>query len=180
MAENDGKIYITISDRRFGKNTVDSPSPSSGGSGGRSATPRTGNLGIDYSGADKLLASETKYIEHEGMHILKQTVNKFISYGLGNIGNFSGNYIIQQDVNNLLSNAQGFINIGVMTLAGAKYGPVGAVTGLGIGIISQITSSVLAIRQRTIEVSKNNYEIEQLKARSGLNALIDGSRGTEN
>ena len=88
----------------------------------------------------------------------------------------------QTKINELRSNLQGFMNIGLATYAGAKTTGswVGAVVGFAVGAIGQIGSGIFDTIQKEKEYSKQNYEISQLRDRAGLNSTKDGSRGTEN
>lgn len=157
------KLYIVISDER------------EGGEGGTSTPTKKAK---EEKEKDDTLG---RYVEHQVFHLVKQQATKFAYYTLGNIGNFSGDYIMQDKVNSLLESSQGFMNIGMATAYGAKAGGwIGAIVGFVVGAGAETISSAYQIHSKTVEVTKQNYEIEQIRARSGLNSLKDGSRGTEN
>ena len=160
MAEQ-GKLYITISDER-GNGT---PGVSNG-------TKKDNDVQ-----KENLLS---RYIEHEAFHIVKQQTMKAVDFSLGNIGNFTGDYITQQKINDMRSNLSSLMAIGMTTLAGAKYGVVGAVIGFSVGAISQVSSGIYETIEKTTANKKQNYEIAQIRDRAGLNSVLDGSRGTEN
>jgi hypothetical protein len=160
MAE--GKLYITITDDR--------------GDGGGTPTPKPDGAKEKKSNDDTI----GRYIEHEMFHLVKSQATQFVNFSLGNIGNFTGDYITQRRVNETKQAISGLMNIGMTTIAGAKYGPYGAIAGFAIGVISQMTGSVYDVISSTVENSKTNYELAQLRELSGLNSTKDGSRGTEN
>lgn len=162
---DDGKIYITISDKRFGQNKAEADEQNK----------------IDKEKKTDGESAFDKYINHQVMHLARQQVTKFVHFSLGNIGNFTGDYVTQQRVNDLIASAQGFINIGTATIAGAKAGGwVGAIIGFVVGTVTEVASSAYSTYEKLINNKKTNYQIEQLRERAGLNALLDGSRGTEN
>ena len=72
------------------------------------------------------------------------------------------------------------MNIGMTTLVGAKYGPAGAVIGFVVGATSVISGGIFDDVSNRMENAKNNFNIEMLRERAGLNTIYDGSRGTEN
>lgn len=158
-----GKLYITISDER-------------GGGGGSTPIPKPSD-GSKKDNGDIL----GRYVEHEMFHLAKAQVTKAVNFAIGNVGNFTGDYITQNKINNMRSSLSGFMNIGMATIAGAKVGGwVGALVGFTIGTISEVSSGVYDTIAKSNENAKTNYEIAQLRDRAGLNTLLDGSRGTEN
>lgn len=162
MAENN-KLYITISDER--------------GKGGGTPIPTPEPKPKQEEEKDGLLR---RYVEHEAFHLLKQQVSQGVNFALGNIGNFTGNYLVQRDVNNAKQFVSDLLSIGTLTLAGAKFGLPGAAVGFAVGVISNASSKVYQAIETSVETQKQNYAIEQLQNRSGLNTTKDGSRGTEN
>ena len=164
MAEGNNKLYITISDVREGD--------------GETPTEQPEGTAESEKSKDNALG---RYIEHQVFHLAKKQAMKFVHFTFGSVGNFTGDYIAQQQINDIMSSIQPFVNIGLATAAGAKVGGwVGAIVGFAVGTVSETVGSVYTIRQKEFETVKTNYEIEQLKVRSGLNSLLDGSRGTEN
>lgn len=110
----------------------------------------------------------------------KSLITTAVLYNLSNIGNFTGDYITQTHMNDGISIVQSFMDIGTATIAGAHYGPIGAIVGASFAIINKGVNSILSIHSNRVQNNKTNYEIAQLRNRSGLNATMDGSRGTEN
>lgn len=160
MADN-SKLYITISDERGGDGQTPTPKPN----------------GEKKEDGDTL----GRYIEHEMFHMAKQMATQAANFAISNIGNLSGDYAFQRKVNEVKQFASGIMSIGMATVAGAKYGgAVGAVIGFVTGTASTMMGGVFNVIQNNIENTKTNYEISQLRDRSGLNAVLDGSRGTEN
>ena len=160
MAE--GKLYITITDDR--------------GDGGGTPTPKPDGAKEKKINDDAI----GRYVEHELYHLVKSQATQFVNFSLVNIVNFTGDYITQRRVNETKQAISGIMNIGMTTLAGAKYGGYGAVIGFAIGVISQLSGSVYDVSLSIVENNKTNYEIAQLRELAGLNSTRDGSRGTEN
>ena len=160
MAEKN-KLYITISDERGGDGPTPMPQP---------------------EGAKKKDSNALgRYAEHQMFHLIKQQATQAVNYAIANIGDLTGDYIAQRKVNVAKQAISGVMQVGEATLAGAGVGGwVGAIIGFVVGGISLVTSSVY----NEIEARKNNrianLEIAQLRDRAGLNAVYDGSRGTEN
>ena len=162
---SDGKIYIVITDKlpTESQAQTQNKTPVSAGSGKNSDD-------ILKHWAKNRLISE---VEHLGMTA--------VNYQLSNIGNFTGDYIAQNNVNNALNAAHTLMGIGGSALAGFMVaGPIGAVIAGSISVINTGVNSALSIHSNKIQNQKTNYEIEQLRRRSGLNTTLDGSRGTEN
>lgn len=162
---SDGKIYIVITDKRpegEGGSVIQSQSSSVQQEKNEYAL-------IDHWAKGKLI-NEVKSLSRSA-----------VMYSLNNIGNFTGNYIMQTQVNNTISNLSSLANIGVSAIAGAKmFGIPGAIIAGSLAIINSNVSSALHIHSLRVENRKINYEIEQLRDRAGLNTTLDGSRGTEN
>lgn len=164
MANN--KLYITISDKRLGDG---GNTPSSSNSSEREAN--------SMSKEDNLIK---RYAEHELFHLVKATTTRAINYSISNIGNFTGDYITQRKVNVAKGIVDSAVTIGVSTIAGAKYGPIGAAIGFVTGVASETIMGVLDDISNRAENTKANFNIEQLREKVGLNTKLDGSRGTEN
>jgi len=167
MANNNGKLYITISDERG----VGSSAGIDGGTLG------AGKQQIESRDTNLI----TRYAEHELFHIVKQVAQQAVNYQLSNIGNFTGNYIRQEEVNQLKQCASDIMNVGMSTFAGfSTAGPIGAVVGFVAGVTSVVSSAVYSDLSAKVSYAKTNFSISQLRERAGLNATYDGSRGTEN
>ena len=64
--------------------------------------------------------------------------------------------------------------------AGMSYGgPLGAAIAVGVKMVTDAVSFGLNEKTNRAQNKKTNYEISKLKDLSGLNALIDVSRGTQ-
>ena len=164
----DGKIYIVITDKLPGSAPGPSPVPT---------TPSDTNK----EGGNDSNSLFAHWARQRLIDSIKSTAMSAVRYTISNIGNFTGDYIAQTHVNDSIANLNGFKSVGLSILAGAKYGgPIGAVVGGALGIINQTTSSLLQMHSQWVQNSKVNYEIAQLRDRVGMNATIDGSRGTEN
>lgn len=117
---------------------------------------------------DTAKLATTSLFVHAAVGNLRQAVN----FGLSNVGNFTGNYIAQENINQALE-----------TLSGVSSIVMGAVSGGWVGAV--IATASVAVRGITKEISRSiNYQNQEINSsmmrqRSG-NALYDGSRGTEN
>lgn len=166
MANNNGKLYITISDERGVGYGVGNLGGTNGGN--QPAESKDGSI-------------ITRYAEHELFHLAKRTVQQAVNYQLSNIGNFTGNYIRQEEVNQLRQGVSDLMNVAVSTFAGfATAGPIGAVAGFVAGATSIVSSAIYSDLSAKVSYAKTNFSISQLRERAGLNATYDGSRGTEN
>ena len=157
---DEGKIYITISDERNGN---------AGGTNNNSNNDDDNNIISDYA-------------KHQFIHLIKSQVLSTIQYSINNIGNSTGNYVEQREVSFAYEQLNNLIGIGVAAFAGFKYtgSPIGAAVGAGVAIVASIANMARSYNTASISNKKQNYEIEQLRKRAGLNSYIDNSRGTEN
>lgn len=161
----DGKIYIVITDKR----------PE--GEGGSVIQSQSSNIQQEKKNTELL----NHWARGKLINEVKSLSKTAVMYSLNNIGNFTGDYITQTQVNNTISNLSSLASIGMSTIAGAKlFGPVGALVTGTLALVNQGVSSALNIHSLRVENRKINYEIEQLRDRAGLNTTLDGSRGTEN
>ena len=161
---NDGKIYIIVTDKL----------PNGNGNAPTESKPKVSNY-----------KDEEAMIKHWARNKLigeaKSLLNTSVNYSLSNIGNFTGDYITQTHVNDAISNLNGFLNIGTSIYAGFKIGGAyGAFIAGGLSLLNTGVTSALRIHSMKVANRKTNYEIEQLRKRSGLDSTMDGSRGTEN
>ena len=162
MSSN-GDIYITISDRRSG--------------GGDSPSPQPNPPQPDKPQAqDNSQKREYDYISHLAEDFLESKTREIVNAGINSIGNFTGNYQLQRDIQAGLSNLSKILGIGMATLAGAKYGPHGAIAGFVISAASTVISDTLNAISQNKAVANTNAEIEQLRTRAGLNSLTNGGR----
>lgn len=157
---NDGKIYITISDTRSSENIK----------------------GTDVT-VSKSKKEESKknplgdFAKHQFYNLIEREAKQMINYSLANIGNFTGDYNAQRDVNFMLSAAGVAGSIGLGAIRGAMIGgPVGAIIGAGVVTAAQVVNFGLQLHSQNIEIKKQNYSISQLRQLSGLDGLTNGSR----
>lgn len=171
MAVNDGKIYITISDKRYGRNTSESVELVN--------KPNLQNFsGGEKESKDNIIG---RYAEHQMFHLVKGQAVRFVNFATSNIGNLTGDYLAQKKVNEVKQTVSAVMGIGVATIAGAKVaGGWGAAIGFAVGAASILSNQVYSDVENWRNVNRTNLEINQLRDRAGLNALLDGSRGTEN
>lgn len=156
----DGKIYIIVTDQL----------PNGQGP----VTPDKTEKKEDKESAMKDFAA------HKFFNFIQSQSKQVVNYTISNIGNFTGNYIAQDHVND----AMNFINFGVeavtAAIAGAKYGGVyGAVVAAGAVIATKAITTAEQYIAGAIENDHRNRIVAQLRSRGGANALDNGSRGTE-
>lgn len=156
---SDGKIYITISDTRTGEVIKDT--------------------NISVASGDKKKKEETTlkdFVNHQFFHLIENEAMQMVQSSLGNIGNFTGDYNAQRQVNNTLSGLNTLKGIALGMVAGAKYGPFGAIVGGATVATTQLINFGLRLHSENVEIRKQNYSINQLKQLSGLDGLTNGSR----
>ena len=170
---NDGKIYITLSDKR-------AEGTSNGGKlekkdyiRRRKTLPE--ELKVDFSNG---INEGVAYLQHEFIHIAKQQASQYINYSIENIGNFTGNYQTQRDVQAAL-NATGIL-VSAAT-AGFYVGVTTSspVLGLFAAAVSVGVSAINYNRQEKANqfaIKRQNHEVEIIRDISGLNSLTNGSR----
>lgn len=160
MADSN-KLYITISDGRGEGNGTPTPQPE----------------GAQKKDDDNILG---RYVEHQVFHLVKQQATQFVNFSINNIGNFTGDYIAQRQISVAKQAVEKLAGVAMTTIAGAKYGWVGAIVGFAVGVTGTVASGIYDTIQSDKEMNKTNYSISQLRERAGLNSVQDGSRGTEN
>ena len=158
---SDGKIYITISDKRGGE--------------GKPAEPMEGGA------SDKKENTFSSWAKHQFLSMVKQQAIGNLNYAISNIGNFTGDYNAQRSATFAMQLANEATSFGLSVLAGAKMGGLpGAVVGavLYAGNKTIQTAQQYALIQ--LKQRQTDYSIDQIRMRAGLNPYLDGSRGTEN
>lgn len=154
----DGKIYITISDTRESETVK----------GTDKSAPKKEKKPQEEKNND--------FIKHQLFNLLESQAKQMVQYSIGNIGNFTGDYNAQRQVNFTMSAISVVSNIGMGAFAGAKYGPWGAVVGAAVVAVSQGVNFGLQLHSQNLEINKQNYNIQQLRKLSGLDGLTNGSR----
>ena len=161
MAEN-GKIYITISDTR-----------QNGGGSGKSVGANNAEAIKQYK-QHMAERENPSFVESQMSEVMKigSTLSTYAiqmaSWAINNIGNFSGDYQRQKEVNA----SWGAIGKGLGFLAASVAGGWGAVTYAGA---MALQFSLNEIANQT-EFAKQNYDIRQLRQISGLDGLTNGGR----
>ena len=159
----DGKIYITISDNRGENNSTNLITASN---------PQSDS----ENNSSNALA---KYAQHRFFNFIESEAKQFVNYEVGNIGNFTGNYVAQRNVSVAVNAGNQLLNIGNAAFGGfvASGGnPIGAVIGASLAITGSIINYYKEEKVNQIEFKKQSYEIDVLKDRSGLYAENNGSR----
>lgn len=159
----DGKIYIVITDKMPG-------SPGSPEGEGRGEGARKSESGMVAHWARQRLLGEAKSL-----------ASGWLSYGVNNIGNFTGDYTTQMELQAGMNAASRLIGVVSATLAGMKVaGPWGAAIAFGASVLNGVSQEVQSHNLRMLEQRKTNYAIAQLRERSAMNPYVDWGRGTEN
>lgn len=161
---DDGKLYIIISDKR-----------GDDGNGG--------NDPVDGTPKDSNKKSSQNIITHQFYNFVLGQAKQFVNYNISNIGNFTGNYIMQRRVAEAMQAVNIIANIGGAFVSGMLMSGGNPVVGAVSAVIATAGVTINAGYQsftQHVQNAKTNYSIEQLRRRSGLNTYTDGSRGTEN
>ena len=161
MAE-DGKIYITISDKRFGKNKAEADEQN--------------NIDKEKEKKEPTLKS---FAQHKFFNLIESQAKQAVSYTIGNIGNFTGDYIAQQGAATAMSFISDLTDIGMSIAAGSKFGVPGMIVAGAVTVISKVGNTAYSVYSGWVETSKRNRAIDQLRTRAGLNGTNNGSRGTD-
>lgn len=152
---DDGRIYITISDTRE-NNAVGTQNSS---------------VSSNNTSKEKITPEEALRIEnlHRLEHSLVNNAQQIAMYSIGNIGNFTGNYQAQREVNTALNLGKKVAHLG---MAMATGNPVIIATTL----LADVVNIGLQEYSSYVENKKINYSIDRLRDISGLNTLKNGSR----
>lgn len=127
--------------------TSESELENSPGNGGQSPTGGSGNT--------KLMAKSVAAMQlaKAGWGAIKSTFN----FAKSNYGNFTGDYIGQQKIDNAFSVATGLVSLGGTVATGAMAGGwVGAAVGLVVGVVNIGVESVQNSINYDLEISKAN------------------------
>ncbi len=161
---NDGKIYITISDRRFGRNKAEADEQNK----------------VDKEKEQSNPLKE--FIQHKFFNLVESQAKQAVNYTIGNIGNFTGNYMAQTHVSEAVQGINFLINVGTSAYAGFKMSggnPYGALIAAGITVATSAISVTEQYFSGLVDNARRNQEALQLRTRAGLNSANNGSRGTE-
>lgn len=159
---NDGKLYIIVTDHLPG--------------GGGQVDP---NEKKDTKKDDESILG--KFAMHHFFNFIESQAKQAVSYTISNIGNFTGDFNEQRHVTALMNLAGRAMSLGTAIAAGAKTAGVPGAIIAGIVAASSMTiQDIRAERLKDFADAKKNLSIKQLRERSGMYSLMDGSRGTEN
>lgn len=107
-----------------------------------------------------------------GINVIKQGIN----YAKSNYGNFTGDYIGQQKIDNVFSTVNGLLSIGGAVVGGALVGgPVGAAVGAVVSGISIVSNAIQNEITYNLNLSKANRQANFNSQRIGR-ILTDGNR----
>lgn len=110
----------------------------------------------------------TSIFANQMMNVGKQIVN----YSINNVGNLTGDYIVQSQINQALDVFSDIATIGTGFATGGWIGGVVAATGVAI-------KKGVQFFQEEQDIRKANRQSAYLRERTG-NATTNNSRGTEN
>lgn len=161
---NDGKIYIIVTNKLPAGTSV--PTITDGQKTESSSTTKS----------ESLLA---RYAQHKFFNFIQSQTEQFISYEISNIGNFTGNYVAQRNVDSTVASLNVLTNVATAAYAGFTMsgGNVfGALIGAGVSVISQTVSFLQREKINQLVFRQQNYTLDVLKERSGLYSLDNGSR----
>lgn len=160
----DGKIYITITDE-----PVSSRATSANISGAQQPDKKSENDNKNSLFGD--------FAKHQFFNFVESQAKQFISYSIGNIGNFTGNYQTQRQIQETLKIGNMAKNIGMATLSGAMtFGLPGALIAGGIAIASTAINLAYENHVLDVQTKQQNREIAMMRKISGLDGLTNGSR----
>ena len=120
-----------------------------------------------------------EFAQHQFFNLIERQTKQAVSYTLNNIGNFTGDYVAQQQVNNVMGVVQFAERVGLAAIAGAKYGGWGSLIAAGIVVAGEAANQGMQFITGYFENKRQNRLSDQLRTRSGLNSVNNGSRGTE-
>lgn len=158
MSMEDGKLYVIITDK-------------TGDDGGGDGSP-------DENESEKEKSNPlADYAKHQLMHLVKSTTTKAVNFGISQIGNLTGDYALQNQVENVKNTINAVVSLGMSAYAGFKVGgPIGAAIGAGVSIASQVVDYGISVITQNINTMKQNYQIDMLRIRAGLDGSTNGSR----
>lgn len=152
----DGKIYITISDKRLGE-------------------PKEPKKPGEEN--EKREDKKNAYIQHEMLHFLKDQASQMVNYTIGHIGFYTGNNTVQERIAFLKGSANVAKSIGVAAIAGFQVGGIyGAAIGAGVSTFSLATNFGLKSMTEIVDYNRQLRETRILRSISGLDGLTNGSR----
>ncbi len=159
----DGKLYIIVTDQLPGGQGEPLPDESKTKNGKKDSE----NPVLEYA-------------KHQFFSLVKSQAKQVVNASISNIGNFTGDYVQQQQTSNVINAMSSLIDIGMSVVAGVKMGgPVGGLVALGVSGTTMGVSQGLQLYAGYQENARQNRAISILRTRAGLNSTNNGSRGTE-
>ena len=153
---NDGKIYITISDTR-------------GGSGA--------GVSSDADKKEKEKQTLTDFAKHKFFNMIESEAKTFVNYTIGNIGNFTGNYQMQRDVQATMSTLGFLTNLATSAYVGAKAGGwIGALITTSVTLVGEGINFGLKEKNEQLQNKRTNRNLSIMRERLGLEGLTNGGR----
>ena len=151
------KLYITISNKSGGNGSGDSDSKKK---------------------KEKDPAGEFKsYLVHQSLDLIKSKTLSAIDKAVNRIGTFKGDYISSREAQYALSMVKQTSSIISSAVAGATIGGgIGAIAGATFAFSSILVDNVQDLIDYNHAYNMQQYEIDLIRQRSGLNSTINESR----
>ena len=151
------KLYITISNKSGGNGTGDSDSKKK---------------------KEKDPAGEFKsYLVHQSLDLIKSKTLSAIDKSVNRIGTFKGDYISSREAQYALSMVKQTSSIISSAVAGATIGGgIGAIAGATFAFSSILVDNVQDLIDYNHAYNMQQYEIDLIRQRSGLNSTTNESR----
>lgn len=163
---DDGKIYITISDKRSGR--PGEPKPD---------TPKKEKVSKLAVDREAYKDSIDNLLCHDAAHFLKQQASTIVNYSISNIGNFTGSYQTQREIQEAISVGTTMAGFASTIATGYIMGDGAGAVAAGILAIGSFSiNKALEIRTSNFQNRKQNRDIDLLRKISGLDSLTNGSR----
>lgn len=155
---SDGKLYIIVTDQLPG-----------------GTVPLVPDQKKDKKDKDDL----SSYVQHKFYDLIVSEAKQIAGFTINNIGNFTGNYLAQEQINNALQLLSLGTKLGMAAVAGSAFGPAGSLVAVGVVAVGEYTSQTFQLILGYNENTRQNRMIDQLRARAGLNGTNNDSRGTD-
>lgn len=157
MALGNDKIYITISNKSGGNGNGD---------------------GDSKKNKEKDPSKELKsYLVHQSLDLIKSKTLSAIDKSINRIGTFKGDYISSREAQYAQAMVKQGMSIVSSMVAGATIGGgIGAIAGGAFAFGSILVDNVQDIIDYNHAYNMQQYEIDLLRQRSGLNSTTNESR----
>lgn len=159
MAANDGKLYIIITDEAQG-------------GGGPNPTPK-----LKTADKEDIKEQQYNFVTHQFYNFIDSQAKEFVNYAINNIGNFTGNYQVQSNVQAAMNLGRQMLGTLSATIVGAAQGGlIGGIAGFLLGAGSTAINYAYSDYSYGIEIKKQNRYTNELRKLSGLDSRTNGSR----